>query len=111
MGVALVIARFLLFAGPACPTAEFSEASKKLDKTEVTSLLRMADRWQQLATGQSPDCLDALFDTYWGFYHNVQEAQLARLETLGRKRLDSELAKVGWAIHESEAGDFVAERG
>jgi len=106
----ILAANALAFADASCPTRELVEAAKKLDKKTVASVIRLADRWKQLARGRSEECTDQLFQEYWGFYHDVQAEQLGRLETLGRKRLNRELAKVGWGIVESEAGDFVAER-
>ena len=110
MLAAILTACFLVFADITCPTRELTEAAAKHDKQRVVSVIRLADRWKQLARGQSEECVDELFNAYWGFYHEVQDQQRDRVKVLGRKRLDRELAKVGWAYRESEAGDFVAER-
>jgi hypothetical protein len=111
VGVAAILtANLLAFADTSCPTRELTEAAKKLDKQQVVSVIRLADRWKQLARGRSEECVDELFNEYWGFYHEVQDQQRDRVKVLGRKRLNRELAKVGWAYRESEAGDFVAER-
>ena len=102
-------------AAPVCPSAvDFAAALAKAPKT-VTAVRSQAAALDKLQAAAPDDaCRVQLFDRYWSFYGDVQDALATKLEPLSAAARAKKLRVLGpvtWCYHDSEAGAYVSDCG
>ena len=102
-------------AAPVCPDATgFAAALAKAPRivAGVHAQAVALDKFLERAPNDA--CRVQLFDRYWSFYGDVQEALATKLEPLSAAARDKKLRALGpltWCYHDSEAGAFVSDCG
>jgi hypothetical protein len=102
-------------AAPACPSAvDFAATLAKAPRT-VASVRSQATALDKLqAAARNDACRVQLFDRYWSFYIDMQDALATKLEPLSAAARDKKLRALGpvtWCYHDSEAGAYVSDCG
>lgn len=102
-----------------CDIGSLARQAAQLDKSNIGSVLSLADAFERLANGQPEECVSHYFAEFREFYYQSREAyqeaegipDLDPTDFKKRELLRSKVQAVGWDLFETEGILYIGETG